>query len=66
MARSRWSLWASKSDMLPEQLRTMRISRVTKEVIAQLAVATFVPIVPLALTMMPLEELLNPLLGVLF
>ena len=31
-----------------------------------LGAATFAPIVPLLLTMMPLEELLKKLLGVLF
>jgi hypothetical protein len=31
----------------------------------QLAAATLAPIVPLALTMMPLEELLKKLLGIL-
>jgi hypothetical protein len=47
-------------------VRTMRIVPVTKDTILQLVVATLVPIVPLALTMMPLEELLKTLLGVLF
>jgi len=49
-----------------EVVRTMRITPVTKETILQLVAATLVPIVPLALTMMPLEELLKTLLGVLF
>ena len=44
----------------------MRIAPVTKEAILQLAVATLAPIVPLVLTMMPLEELLKKLLGILF
>jgi len=44
----------------------MRIAPVTKESILQLVVATLAPIVPLALTMMPLEELLKTLLGVVF
>ena len=44
----------------------MRIAPVTKEAILQLVVATLAPIVPLALTMMPLEELLKTLLGVVF
>jgi hypothetical protein len=38
---------------------------VTKEMVIQLAAATLAPIVPLALTMMPLEELLKRLLGIL-
>ena len=49
-----------------EVVRTMRIAPVTKETILQLAVATLAPIVPLALTMMPLEELLKTLLGIVF
>ena len=44
----------------------MRIAPVTKETVLQLVVATIAPIVPLALTMMPLEELLKTLLGVVF
>jgi hypothetical protein len=49
-----------------EVIRTMRIAPVTKETLLQIVVATLAPIVPLALTMMPLEELLKTLLGVLF
>ena len=49
-----------------EVVRTMHLAPVTKEMIVQLAVATLAPIVPLALTMMPLEELLKSLLGILF
>jgi len=49
-----------------EVVRTMRIAPITKEAIIQLAAATLAPIVPLALTMMSLEELLKQLFGVLF
>jgi hypothetical protein len=49
-----------------EVVRTMRIAPVTKETILQIVVATLAPVAPLALTMMPLEELLKTLLGVLF
>ena len=49
-----------------EMVRTMRLAPVTKETILRLAAATLVPIVPLALTMMSLEELLKKLLGILF
>ena len=49
-----------------EVVRTMRIAPITKEAVLQLAAATVAPIVPLALTMMPLEELLKQLLGILF
>ena len=48
-----------------EVVRTMRLAPVTKEMIIGLAVATLAPIAPLALTMMPLEELLKKLLGIL-
>jgi hypothetical protein len=44
----------------------MRLAPITKEAILRLVVATLAPIVPLALTMMSLEELLKTLLGVLF
>ncbi len=49
-----------------EVVRTMHVSPVSKEAILQLAAAVLVPIVPLALTMMPLEDLLKKLLGILF
>jgi len=49
-----------------EVVRSMRIVPATKETILQLVAATLVPILPLTLTMMPLEELLKKLLGVLF
>jgi hypothetical protein len=47
-------------------VRAMRISLVTKESLLQIALATFVPIAPLALTMMPWDEVLRALVGVLF
>ncbi len=46
-------------------VRAMLPAPVTKEMVIQLAMATLAPIVPLALTMMPLEELLKRLLGVI-
>jgi len=49
-----------------EIVRTMRLVPVTKDTLIQIAAATLLPIVPLALTMMPLEELLKRLLGILF
>lgn len=48
-----------------EVVRTMRIAPVTRDAILHLAAAVLVPIAPLALTMMPLEELLKQLLGIL-
>ena len=48
-----------------EVVRTMRIAPITRQSILQVAGATLLPVVPLALTMMPLEELLKKLLGVL-
>jgi hypothetical protein len=49
-----------------EVVRTMGITPVTKDAILRLAAAALAPIVPLALTMMPLEELLKKLFGMLF
>ena len=49
-----------------EVVRTMRLAPVTKEMVLQLAIATLIPIAPLLLTMMPLEELLKTLFGLLF
>jgi hypothetical protein len=49
-----------------EVVRTMGITPVTKQAIVQLVAATLAPIVPLALTMMPLEELVKKLVGIVF
>ena len=49
-----------------EVVRTMRIAPITRDAILRLAAATLAPIVPLVLTMMPLEELLKKLFGILF
>jgi len=49
-----------------EVVRSMRLAPVTKEALVQLAAATLAPVAPLALTMMPLEELLKKLFGILF
>ena len=46
-----------------EVVRTMRIAPVTKDAILQLVGA---PVAPQLLTMMPLEELLKRLFGILF
>jgi hypothetical protein len=47
-------------------VQTMRATLITKEATLQLTVATLVPVVPLLLTMMSLEELLKQLIGILF
>jgi len=47
-------------------VQDMRVVAVTKRAMLQLALATVAPIVPLVLTLMPLEELLKKLLGILF
>ncbi len=49
-----------------EVVRTMSIMPVTRDAILRLGAATLIPLVPLALTMMPLEELLKKLFGILF
>ncbi len=49
-----------------EVVRTMRIAPITRDAILRLGAATLVPIVPLLLTMMPLEELVKTLFGILF
>jgi hypothetical protein len=49
-----------------EVVRTMGIAPITKTTFVQLVAATLVLIAPLALTMMPLEELFKKLLGILF
>ncbi len=47
-------------------VREMRIMPIKRDDVLRLVVATLLPIVPLALTMMSLEELLKTLFGVLF
>jgi hypothetical protein len=44
----------------------MRFVPITRDAILHLVIATLAPVAPLLLTMMPLEELLKTLLGVLF
>jgi len=47
-------------------VKTMHIAPVTRDALLRLVAATLAPVVPLALTMMSLEELLKRLFGMLF
>jgi hypothetical protein len=47
-------------------VRTMQLAPITKDAVFRLVAATLAPVVPLMLTMMPLEELLKRLLGIVF
>jgi hypothetical protein len=49
-----------------EVVRTMQIAPITRDAVLRLVGATLVPIVPLTLTMMSLEELVKTLFGILF
>jgi hypothetical protein len=49
-----------------EIVRTMRLAPFSKETIFMVATATLAPVAPLLLTMMPWEELLKKLFGMLF
>ena len=49
-----------------EVVRGMRIAPVTRDAILRLGAAILAPLVPLALTMMPLEDLLKKLFDILF
>jgi hypothetical protein len=49
-----------------EVVRTMRIAPITRDAIVRLVAATLIPILPLLLTMMPLETLLKQLVRILF
>jgi hypothetical protein len=44
----------------------MKVAPITKDAVLGLVVATLAPVAPLLLTMMPLEELLKKLFGILF
>jgi hypothetical protein len=46
-------------------VQSVRTALISKDVVIRLAVATLAPIIPLLLTMMPLEELLKKLVGIL-
>jgi hypothetical protein len=48
-----------------EVVRTMQLAPITRDALLRLLVATLAPVAPLALTMMPLDELLKKLLGIL-
>jgi hypothetical protein len=47
-------------------VKTMRMSPITRDALLRMVAATVAPVVPLALTMMSLEDLLKKLLSVLF
>jgi hypothetical protein len=49
-----------------EVVRAMQIAPITRDAVLRLVAATLVPIVPLGLTMMSLEELVKTLFGILF
>ena len=49
-----------------EVVRSMRIAPITRDGIFRLVAAILIPLVPLALTMMPIEELMKLLLGMVF
>ncbi len=49
-----------------EVVRSMRIVPTTRDAVLRVGAATLAPIVPLMLTMMPLEELVKTLFGILF
>ena len=48
-----------------EVVRTMRLAPITKETLLMFAIATLVPIAPLLLSMLPLEDIINKLIRVL-
>jgi hypothetical protein len=49
-----------------EVVKEMRLAPITRDAILQLAAATLLPVVPLLLTMMPWDELLKRLFGMVF
>lgn len=49
-----------------EVVRSMRLAPITRDPIIQLGVASLLPLAPLLLTMMPLEELIRRLFGIIF
>jgi hypothetical protein len=53
-------------DSAYQVVQSMRIVPVTWQPSLLLAIVTLIPILPLLLTMMPLEELINKLFSILF
>ena len=49
-----------------EVVRSMRLAPITRDPIVQVGVAALLPLAPLLLTMMPLEELIRRLFGIIF
>ena len=49
-----------------EVVRSMRVAPITTDAVLVVAAATLIPLAPLLLTMMPLDQLLKVLLGLLF
>ena len=49
-----------------EVVKGMRLAPMTRDSVLQVAAATFIPLVPLFLTVMPWEELVKKLFGILF
>ena len=49
-----------------EVVRTMRLAPITRDDVVRLVIVTLVPVAPLLLTMMPLDELVRRLIGILF
>jgi hypothetical protein len=49
-----------------EVVRTMRSIPVTREAVVRVVIATAIPVLPLLLTIMPLEEILKRLAGLMF
>ena len=47
-------------------VRTMRLAPITRDAVLELAACVLVPLIPLLLTVMPLEELATKLLGLVF
>jgi hypothetical protein len=47
-------------------VRTMRAAPINRDSVLMIGAATFVPLLPLVLTMMPFEELVKRLVGVIF
>jgi hypothetical protein len=47
-------------------VRTMRAAPITRDAVLELAACVLVPLAPLLLTVMPIEELTKKLLGLVF
>ena len=62
----RWGIRNDSAEESLEVVRSMRAVLITRDGVIRMSAAILLPIAPLTLTIMPLEDLVKMLLGMLF